>query len=262
MSNSIIPKKSLGQHWLSDSNILDSIIESSDLESGQTVIEVGPGLGYLTDKLLDRGAKVIAIEFDEVLYDRLRFKALPNLEVVNQDILKFNFLEVTEDYKVVANIPYYLTSNLLRILSDTDNKPEVAVLLVQKEVAERVVAGPGKMSILSIAAQISYKASLGIEVPAKFFTPPPKVDSQVLVLSRLEASLIDGLDRQKFFRLVKAGFGEKRKKLRSSLSGGLQMDKTSTDKAIVDAGLSPDSRAQDLSIDDWVKLYKVLFLDN
>jgi len=224
----IKPKKELGQHWLHDQSVLDAICVAADIAENDHVIEIGPGLGTLTQNLLDNGAKVHAIEFDHDLAISLRARIKSHqeqLEISEADIMRFDFTSLPKEYKIVANIPYYLTSGLLRLISETANPPKKAVLLVQKEVAERVCAKPGQTSLLSISTQMYFDASLGILVPAALFTPPPKVDSQVLVLKRRETPYFGDADEKKIFQVVKAGFSERRKKLRSSLSGGLGISK-------------------------------------
>jgi 16S rRNA (adenine1518-N6/adenine1519-N6)-dimethyltransferase len=261
--NTIIPKKSLGQHWLTDHTSLTAMCDSAELKAGDTVLEIGPGLGTLTELLIQRVATVIAVEFDESLAAGLpkRVKA-NNLEVVSQDILQFDFTSLPPDYKVVANIPYYLTSNLIRVLSETPNQPSVAVLLVQKEVAARVVAQPGAMSILSVTAQYYWQVGVGFEVPAELFTPPPKVDSQILILVRRQELQFPDADPKRFFQLVKAGFSERRKMLRSSLSGGLHITKVDAEVLLRQAAIDPSLRAQALSLEDWYRLYKVFTKPN
>lgn len=253
----VSPKKSLGQHWLHDEAALTAICDAADITSGNTVLEIGPGLGTLTEHLVKRAGKVIAVEFDEDLAAALplRVKA-DNLEVVSTDILKYDFSRLPKGFKVVANIPYYLTSNLIRRLTESPNPFSIAVLLVQKEVAERVCAGPGATSLLSISAQLYCEVSLGEVVPASLFTPPPKVDSQILILKFRASPLFPDMDLVKFFMVVRAGFSERRKKLRSSLSGGLHITKEESDELLKSAGISGDLRAQNLSLEEWHRLYK------
>ena len=257
MTSSRGPKKSLGQHWLKDPEILADIAEAAELTSDDVVLEIGPGLGTLTSRLLARANSVTAVEFDADLARKLpgQFPG-KKLTVVNQDILQFNLNQLPKDYKVVANVPYYITSKIVEKLMTAENKPSIAVLLVQKEVAERIAADPGNMSVLSVSVQIFVEAELDIEVPRQFFTPPPKVDSQVVVLRTRNNPLITPEDQRDFFRIVKAGFSAKRKKLRSSLSGGLGIDKGMAEELLKNAGISPDARAEDLSIDDWKRLLK------
>jgi len=253
------PKKELGQHWLTDRTILGDVAEAGGIEQKDTVLEIGPGLGTLTSELLRRAWKVIAVEFDRDLAAKLpgQFPG-KNLSVLNEDILSFDLGTLPDDYVVVANVPYYITSKIVQKLMTADNPPRTAVLLVQKEVAQRIAAEPGDMSILAVSAQVFASASLDIEVPRQFFTPPPKVDSQVIVLERRSRPLVEPAEQPDFFRVVKAGFSAKRKKLRSSLSGGLAISKLQAESFLGQAGISADLRAEDLSIEQWKQLARVI----
>jgi 16S rRNA (adenine1518-N6/adenine1519-N6)-dimethyltransferase len=253
------PNKSLGQHWLRDHDVLRSIADQADITKEDTILEIGPGLGTLTSELLKRAKKVIAIEFDENLARKLpgQFPG-KNLEVVNRDILSFDLSSLPDKYKVVANVPYYITSKIVQLLMTTQNKPSMTVLLVQKEVAERLAARPGNMSILAISAQLYADVTLGDVVLAEMFTPPPKVDSQVVVLKTRPQPLLDGDQEKTFFRIVKAGFSEKRKKLHSSLAGGLHISKDSARELLQRVGISSDVRAEALSIEQWQKLMEII----
>lgn len=252
------PKKELGQHWLRDPEILAEIAEAAELGKDDIVLEIGPGLGTLTSRLLSRAGRVVAVEFDGDLARKLpgQFPG-KNLEVFNEDILQFDLNQLPKDYKVVANVPYYITSKIVEKLMTAENKPSLAVLLVQKEVAERIAAEPGEMSILAVSAQLFAEAELNIEVSRQFFTPPPKVDSQVVVLRARDEPLVAPEDHKDFFHIVKAGFSAKRKKLRSSLSGGLSVSKARAEQLLKKANISPDARAEDLAIEDWRRLLKV-----
>lgn len=250
-----MPNKALGQHWLKDRLVLEHIADCAEVQEGDTVLEIGPGLGTLTSELLRRAEKVIAVEFDGELARKLpgQFPG-KSLTVHNEDILQFDLSTLPEDYKVVANVPYYITSKIVQKLMTAENKPSIAVLLVQKEVAERIAARPGDMSILALSAQVFAEASLGDEVPAELFTPPPKVDSQVVILKARDQPLVSSEREKAFFRVVKAGFSARRKKLRSSLAGGLGVSKQDAETMLQNAGISPDARAEDLAISDWLKL--------
>lgn len=249
------PKKELGQHWLTDRFILGEIADAADISSNDTVLEIGPGLGTLTSELLRRAERVVAVEFDGELARKLpgQFPG-KQLEVRNEDILSFDLDTLPKDYIVVANVPYYITSKIVQKLMTATNKPKVAVLLVQKEVAERIAAGPGNMSILAIAAQVYADTALSIEVPKQFFTPPPKVDSQVVILRTRAEPLVSVDAEPGFFRVVKAGFSSKRKKLRSSFAGGMGIGKFEAESALAKADISPDNRAEDLAIEQWIRL--------
>lgn len=249
--------KSLGQHWLHDRGALAAIVDSANVKPGETVLEIGPGLGTLTSEIFRRDACVVAVEYDADLARKLpgQFPG-KDLTVHNQDILQFNLNSMPAGYKVVANVPYYITSKIVDMLVRAENKPAVAVLLVQKEVAERIAAKPGHMSLLALSAQIYTKASLGAYVPRNLFTPPPKVDSQVVVLEFLDEPLVTTQDAKAFWRMAHAGFSEKRKKLRSSIAAGLRITKLDAEQLLRRANINPDSRAEDLSINDWRQLAK------
>lgn len=250
-----MPDKSLGQHWLKDRLTLEAIVDCAELSSDDTVLEIGPGLGTMTSALLRKAGGVIAVEFDGELAKRLpaQFPG-KQLSVVNQDILSYDLTALPQNYKIVANIPYYITNKIVRAITETPNKPSVCVLLVQKEVAQRLAAQAGDMSILSLFAQNHFHVSLGPVVPAELFTPPPKVDSQVVVMKRRDTSIVSAGMQKKFSQIVKAGFSERRKKLRSALAGGMGISKQASEQMIHKAGLSPDVRAQELSLEDWLRL--------
>lgn len=253
------PNKSLGQHWLRDRDVLAHIADCAELTKDDAVLEIGPGLGTLTSELLRRGKKVIAVEFDEELARKLpaQFPG-KDLTVVQSDILSFDLSQLPTDYKVVANVPYYITSKIVQLLMTAENKPSVAVLLVQKEVAERLAAKPGDMSILAVSAQLFAEVTLGDVVGAEMFTPPPKVDSQVVILKTRSTPFLTDVNEKDFFRVVKAGFSAKRKMLRSSLSGGLGVPKTQAEEYLTQAGIKTDDRAESLSLDQWQSLTRIV----
>lgn len=253
------PRKSLGQHWLTDAASLQAMCDAAAVTADDTVLEIGPGLGTLTELLVARASQVVAVELDHQLAQQLLYRVkADNLAVTEQNILEYDLTQLPAGYKVVANIPYYLTSNLIRILSETKNPPKWAVLLVQQEVAERVAARPGDMSLLSVTAQWYWKVSLGPVVPAALFTPPPKVDSRILVLVRRPEPLFPNVDTAVFFRLVKAGYSQRRKTLLNSLSAGLHLDRTTTAELLEQSDIDPKTRAQSLSLEQWHALYQHL----
>jgi 16S rRNA (adenine1518-N6/adenine1519-N6)-dimethyltransferase len=252
-------KKALGQHWLRDQNVLKQIIQSAQVNPSDTVLEIGPGTGELTRHLVKAAKQVIAVELDRALAQKLAsLQIADNLQVIEEDILKFNLNKLPKNYKVIGNIPYYLTSNLIRVLSESTNQAQRAVLLVQKEVAQRAAAQPGSMSMLSVSAQFYWQVELGVQVPAELFSPPPKVDSQVLILKRRTQPLFKGIDSKKFFKIVKAGFSAKRKTLQNNLSRLMGLDKQATAEVLKSCGVAPNQRAQMLSLKEWHKLYKKL----
>lgn len=253
-------RKSLGQHWLKDRDVLFSIADEANLSKEDTVLEIGPGLGTLTSVLLNQAGRVVAVEYDEQLAGNLP-KQFPgkNLEVINGDILSFDFRILPEKYKVVANIPYYITAKIVQTLLTCSRKPTKIVLLVQKEVAERIAAAPGKMSILAISAQVFAEVRLGPVVGAELFTPPPKVDSQVVVFDIYKDSKVDDVDERSFFTLVKIGFSSPRKKLLKNLcASGKLGSKERLSTILLELGIGVDVRAQDLSINQWKQLYAAL----
>ncbi len=258
-----LAKKSLGQHWLKDVSSLESIVEFADLSKDDFVLEVGPGHGVLTKYLVKEAHEVLAVEFDDFLYTTLASKVKSeNLKVVHQDILEFDFNTLPQNYKIVANIPYYLTSKLIRNITESNNLPSTVVLLIQKEVAERLVGKPGDMSLLSIAAKIYFDVSLGVVVGAECFDPAPKVDSQVVKLVRLDSAKLSDAEVKGVFRLAKLAFNSKRKTLLNSLQGGLGIEKSKLTEISnkyneIDLTLRP----QNLQVEDWKILYNIFSIE-
>ncbi|HUA13088.1 MAG TPA: 16S rRNA (adenine(1518)-N(6)/adenine(1519)-N(6))-dimethyltransferase RsmA [Candidatus Sulfotelmatobacter sp.] len=249
--------KSLGQHWLNDQPALSSIIEVSNLNKDDFVLEVGPGQGSLTKLLSEKAGKVLSIEIDHQLIQELENKfSGTNVEIREGDILKFDLNSLPKGYKIVANLPYYLTSHFIQIISESTNPPNQATLLIQKEVAERLSAKPGSMSILSVTCQYFWEVSPGDIVPSHLFTPPPKVDSQIVLLNRKEHLLLDSSENSTYFKLVKAGFSKKRKTLQNSLSSSLHLSKEQSLNLLNQAGIDPKRRAQTLSLEEWLKMYQ------
>jgi len=248
-------KKSLGQHWLHDDASLQAMCDAVKVGPTDTILEVGPGLGTLTKKLVAQAKEVVAVEFDaDLAHDLPKRVSVDNLQIVRQDILSFDLTSLPAGYKVVANIPYYLTSKLLRTLCESPNHFSDAALLVQKEVAERVCAAPGDMSLLSVSVQFYCETQLGMLVPAELFTPPPKVDSQILALRYRATPIFEDVDEKLFFRVVKAGFSQRRKTILNSLSAGLCLSRDQTATLLQSAGIDAKTRAQNLSLADWHNL--------
>ena len=255
--------KSLGQHWLQDEMALDAMLEAADISLGDTVLEIGPGPGTLTEELVHAAKHVTAVEFDENLARELPVRVpASNLTVVQSDILQFDLTSMPPGYKVVANIPYYLTSNLLRTLCESPSHFSQAAILIQKEVAERVCAKPGAMSLLSVSVQFYCEANLGIVVPARLFTPAPKVDSQILILRYRQKPLFKDIDTAAFFRIVKAAFSQRRKTLLNSLGAGLSLSREQTAALLAEANIQPGVRAQTLTLDEWYRLYQACAVVN
>ncbi len=248
-------KKSLGQHWLKDREILQDIADLAVAKDVKVAVEVGPGLGTLTSTLLKKFEKVIAIEFDQRLAENLP-KSFPgkNLEIINKDVLSvdLNELDLPEKYVVAGNIPYYITSPIIQKFLHAEHRPEKIVLLIQKEVAERLAAEVGDYSVLGLSAQIYAKVTLGPIVGRELFTPPPKVDSQIVVLEPYDEPLASEVT----MALIKLGFSAPRKKLVSNLVATLRLPKEQILEYFAKNNISQDSRPADLSIADWAKLEK------
>lgn len=235
--------------------IISSIVAEANLNTEDVVLEIGPGLGTMTRELLNNAHKVIAVEYDSELANKLPSQYPgKNLDVINQDILSYDLNRLPQGYKVVANIPYYITNKIINFLLNSENKPSRIVLLIQKEVAERLIADPGDLSVLAISAQNYAEISLGPVVDRSFFTPAPKVDSQVVILDLRKEPIIEKDKQKEFFRLVKAGFSSKRKKLRSSLAAGLNVSKKDIEAILSQSSIDANLRAESLSITDWKKI--------
>lgn len=255
----MINKKSLGQNWLTDKGSLESIAALADLSDQDTVLEIGPGLGYLTDKLLKTNAKVIAVEYDQDLLPRLhkKYELVKRKPVLLEaDIRAFDFGVLPTGYKICANIPYYLTANLMRILTDAKQKPSRAVLLVQKEVADKLTL-ENKRSMLNTLISYWYETSAGPVVPATYFEPAPKVDSRVLILTKKTRPLASKSDWPKFVRLVRLAYANPRKKLRTNLSAGLNISKEAVDRQLADIKIDSNNRAEQLTLTEWQRLLKL-----
>lgn len=251
------PKKSLGQHFLTCGWVVDALLDAADIGPADTVVEIGPGTGVLTMPLAGRAGRVIAVEKDDVLAADLAQQSPPNVEVVHGDILslvKPNFTR-ERSYKVVANIPYYLTSRLLRLLLEGEHKPERIVLTIQKEVAERITAIPPDMSILALSVQAYGTPRIVTSVPASCFDPRPDVDSAVITITDISDIFFkkNGVDTEFFFRIARTAFGQKRKQIINPLAT-IAGTKQKAAAALKAAGLDPRVRPQELSLDQWAAL--------
>ena len=263
----MITNKSLGQHFLFDRTVLTEIVNFAGADPDGTVLEIGPGLGTLTSVLLKNFNHVIAVEYDADLAAKLpaQFPGHENhLTVVSDDFLQFDLNQLPAGYHVVANIPYYITAKIVHKLLTAENKPKNATLLVQKEVAERLAAAPGDLSILAISAQVFAKVSLGPVVKRGYFTPPPKIDSQVVKLELYSENLISDLDEKEFFRIVKLGFSSPRKKVLKNLAGGLHVETAKMQEIFAKLNINENARAEDLTIENWKNILKavVIFFSN
>ena len=250
------PHKGLGQNFLQDESALQKIVSLADLQPEDSVLEIGPGLGSLTRYLALVSRSVTAVELDEGLFPALTAVLAPysNVRLVHGDILELNPAKLmeTSDYVVVANIPYYITSAVIRHLLESESKPRRVVLTVQQEVAERICAGPGEMSLLALSVQVYGKPSIAKTIPAAAFHPAPKVDSAVVKIEIHPQPVIPSTHLDNFFRLAKAGFGQKRKTLRNSL--GALVGREHAETILAAAGIDPMRRAETLSLEEWGKI--------
>lgn len=258
------PRKALGQNFLADRDVLEDIVRAAGVGAGDAVIEVGPGVGTLTAALLESGAEVTAVELDERLAAVVRSRLVENvrLRVVEANILHVDMatiLPASGRYNVVANIPYYITAPIIRLFLEEETPPDVMVLMVQREVAERLAAAPGRLSILGVMAQYYAQVEIVQIVPASAFVPPPEVDSAVVRLRPYRTTLLPREDADRFFALVKAGFGEKRKQIHNALVRGLaHIPAADIDAALADAHIDRVRRAETVSLEEWGALYGAL----
>jgi len=263
------PKKRLGQHFLVDEGVLDRILSAAGLSPGDIVIEVGPGLGILTEALAKLGARVIAVELDAKLVAllRKRLAGFPDVKIVHADILKVTPRQLLQDnlpasdfvpsYKVIANLPYYITSPVLSHFLEAQPHPSKMVVMVQKEVGEAIAAAPGKMRLLSVKAQFYGQPAIISYVPAASFYPPPKVDSVILRLDIYSQPPIEVSDVAGFFDIVMHGFRSPRKQLRNSLAHSLEMPPSQVASLLEKAGIETKRRAETLSLEEWRELWRI-----
>jgi 16S rRNA (adenine1518-N6/adenine1519-N6)-dimethyltransferase len=256
-------RKSLAQHFLVDGGVVRQILAAAELSSADTVIEVGPGLGVLTEELVKSAGKVIAIELDQKLARVLSEKiSSSNLTVINEDVLKIEPVKLLEssgvsDYKVVANLPYYITGAVIRHFLEATLKPRLMVLMLQREVAKQITAQPGEMSLLSVSVQFYGAPKIAAKVPARAFYPAPEVDSTVLRIDVYPQPKLPADDTSEFFHLVKAGFSANRKQLVNSLANGLRVSKNEVLPLLQRAEIEPKRRAETLNIEEWGDLFHV-----
>jgi 16S rRNA (adenine1518-N6/adenine1519-N6)-dimethyltransferase len=260
----IKPQSNMGQNFLISSEIYKQIVASADIKKNDVVLEVGPGLGFLSAELLKQAKKVVAVELDkkiaQLLEVALSAQKLDNLIVIRKNILDFNPEILEEDYKIVANLPYNISSVFLRKFLNEDNKPKSLTLMLQKEVVERIVAQAGQHSLLSLSVQYYSRVKYVDTVNKENFWPQPKVDSAILYLeTKKDNEIILSKEEQKtFFRLLKFGFSAKRKKLVNNLAGALRVENKVIQNKMKAADISIDIRAQDLSLNDWYNLFAQL----
>ena len=251
------PSRSKGQNFLVDEDVYQKVVAAAELSGQEVVLEVGPGLGFLTVELAKYSARVIAVELDDKLYKLLQTKLatlkIENVELVNQDILRYQIKE--KDYQVVANLPYNISSVFLRTFLSTAKPPRSLVLLLQKEVAERLCQREPQMSLLSVSVQFYGSPEIIDLVSAKSFWPVPKVDSAIVRIKLRKQPLLPKNQEKLFFRLVKAAFSAKRKMIKNNLVGGLKIKPEIVEKLLAECQLKPTQRAQELSLTDWLNLF-------
>lgn len=259
----IEPKKSLGQNFMVQPGALRRMAEAADLSPADAVLEIGAGLGALTDELAGRARRVVALEIDERFLDHLRarYAGRPGVEVVAGDVLEQDIPSLmgpdAARYKAVANVPYYITSAILRHLLESDAPPVLTVLTVQSEVADRVTAEPGDMSLLAVSVQFYGQPELVTRLSAANFYPQPEVGSAILrIMPHPAGPLLPAADAPGFFRVVRAGFSQPRKQVKNSLQAGLSAPQEAVLGWLAAAGIDPRRRAETLSVAEWIALYE------
>jgi 16S rRNA (adenine1518-N6/adenine1519-N6)-dimethyltransferase len=256
----IRPKKSLGQNFLKDPHYLRKIVEAAAVTRDDQVLEIGPGLGHLTRELAARAGRVVVVELDDRLVPVLRreLAAAPNVEIVHADALAFDYGALAGTWKVVANLPYYISTPLIERLISWRSKFATLTLMLQKEVAERIAADPGgkDYGVLTVMVQLHAEPSIAFTVPPGAFTPPPKVDSAVVTLRVRRQPAVAVADEQFLEKVVKTAFSQRRKTLRNSL--GALIDRTAAAAAAQAVGISPDRRPETLSLDEFGRLADAL----
>ncbi len=253
--HNLSPRKSLGQNFLIDPAALEKVIDAAEIHKTDEVLEIGTGLGSLTRFLAQAAGRVVSVEIDRNLINILEdvLSTAENVELIQGDILKLNPADLMkkDGYLVIANIPYYITSAIIRHLLEAKIKPRTLVLTIQKEVANRICAQPGDLSLLALSVQVFGKPIIASRLPAGAFYPPPKVDSAVMRIDMYPQPLIPNDQMETFFRLAKAGFGQKRKMLRRSLSAGLSLPVAEVEHLLQVSQVDATRRAETLSMDEW-----------
>jgi 16S rRNA (adenine1518-N6/adenine1519-N6)-dimethyltransferase len=262
----IHPTKLRAQHFLVDENILSKTIEHAHIEHGESILEIGPGFGVLTRELLRRGARVLAVEQDKKLsaYLREEFGDNPNLQVKQDDILNMSNQEISKQfsrkpYRVISNIPYNITGKIIKkFVSESSSKPSSMLIMIQKEVAKRICAKAGDMSLLSLSVQLYSDPEILFNVPKDSFWPVPKVESSSLFVKNIKIKPRINVDEKRFWRFARIGFASPRKQLRNNLVSGLHISSEVASKALTQATIPEKARAQELSIEQWIELIQAL----
>jgi 16S rRNA (adenine1518-N6/adenine1519-N6)-dimethyltransferase len=255
----IRPNKAFGQNFIVDHSILLRIVEAAEIQADDQVLELGAGTGVLTRELAKHARRVVAVELEREMLSLLvkTTRNYTNVELLERNLLYVDPTEVfgSEPYKLVANLPYYITAPTFRHFLESANQPRLFVVMVQDEVAQRIVAGPGDMSLLGVSIQFYGKPSIIEHVPARAFYPAPKVDSAILRIDLKDEVPLTPGQRDSFFRLVQAGFSQRRKQIHNSLTHGLHRKNVEVQAGLLAANIDPSRRAETLSIEDWLRLW-------
>ena len=258
--NNLWPKKNLGQNFLIDEEILNKITANAEIKSNDFILEIGPGVGFLTEKLSEKARLVLAVEkdFKMVEFLRKKFKNVKNVKIIHTDILSYDLALMTKDYKIVANLPYNISSPVIKKFLETDNKPSLLVLMLQKEVAERLSAKPGDSNrgILTVMIELFGEAEIVENVMREKFYPMPDVDSAVIKI-KVKSEKIN-FNPVSFMRFVKVGFSQKRRQIHHPLIAGLKLSKPEVLDILKLAKINFTKRAEDLALSDWVSLYQII----
>lgn len=256
------PNKSFAQNFLVDRAVLTEIVQAAEIETHEEILELGAGTGVLTRELAQRARRVVAVELERDMLALLKTttREYSNVEMLSQNLLFFDPLEVFghRPYKLVANLPYYITAPTFRHFLACDNPPRLLVVMVQYEVAQRVTAAPGDLSLLALSVQFYGQPQLVARVPARAFYPSPKVDSAILRIDVQPPPLSSSSDQQSFFRVAQAGFSERRKQLHNALTRGLHCKNEDVRAWLAQAAIDPTRRAETLSIEEWLRLWRII----
>jgi 16S rRNA (adenine1518-N6/adenine1519-N6)-dimethyltransferase len=259
-AHGIRPNKSFGQNFLIDRSVLHSIVDAAEIQESDQILEVGAGTGVLTRELAKHARRVVAVELERTMLELLAetTHSYPNVEMIARNLLFLNPVDVfgVAPFKIVANLPYYITAPTFRHFLESRNRPRLLVVMVQHEVAQRIVAKPGDMSLLAVSIQFYGQPRIVATVPASAFFPAPKVDSAILRIDVNAAVPLSAQERDGFFRVVQAGFSEKRKQLHNALSRGLHRKDEDVRAWLAAANIDASRRAETLSIEDWLALWK------
>ena len=259
-------KRSLGQNFLVDRRVLSRVVDAAEISPSDRVLEIGPGRGALTERLAECAGRVVAVELDDALVARLsaRFADRPGVRIVAGDARTVDvggLLDTSAGYKLVANLPYYAATPIIRRFLEMDDGPSLMVVMVQREVARSMTAAPGRMSLLSVATQLYGRPRVVATVPPRAFRPAPKVTSAIVRIDVYDRPALALSSEAEFFRLVRAGFSARRKQLRNALSQGLSMPAAQVERLLARAGIDPTCRAETLSLGEWGALHEAARLE-